>query len=229
MTARDAYEVQQFNTHRLLADGHRLVGRKIGLTSHAVQSQLGVSEPDYGMLWADGAVDADGSASIGSFIAPKIEAEVGFVMGRDLVDEGLVMHDVLSAVEYALPALEIVDSAIKNWDIRLIDTIADNASGGGYVLGTSPRRIDDLDLRMVGMVLSCGGLPVSLGVGAACLGHPLTALLWLARKMVEVGEPLRAGELVLSGALGPMVPVRANEDYLLEIQGFAPVGVHFVQ
>ncbi|EIF32014.1 2-keto-4-pentenoate hydratase [Burkholderia sp. Ch1-1] len=227
-TVDDAYAVQQFNTGRLLAEGCRLVGRKIGLTSRAVQSQLGVSEPDYGMLWAHDAVDTEGSASVRDFIAPKIEAEIAFVMGRDMADEDLSMQDMLWGVEYALPAIEIVDSAIENWDIKLVDTIADNASGGGYVLGTGPRRISALDLRMLGMVLSRAGMPVSLGVGAACLGHPLFALLWLARKMVEVGEPLREGDLVLSGALGPMVPVHAGDDFLAEIHGFTPVGVHFV-
>jgi 2-keto-4-pentenoate hydratase len=164
---------------------------------------------------------------VARFMQPRIEGEIGFVLERDLDGDDLTLDDVTRAVAYALPALEIVDSAIVDWNIRLVDTIADNASGAGYAVGAEPRKLDALDLRLCGMVLSRNGDIVSTGAGAACLGHPLAATLWLARKMAAAGRPLRSGELVLSGALGPMVPVRPDDYFTLEIQGFAPLTLAF--
>jgi 2-keto-4-pentenoate hydratase len=149
------------------------------------------------------------------------------VVGRDLTAEHTTFADVAGAVAYALPAVEIVDSAIANWNIKLVDTIADNASGGGFVLSEQPRQIFDLDLRLCGMVLTRNGAAESLGLGAACLGHPLQSVLWLARKMVAVGRPLLAGDVVLSGALGPMVPVKAGDRFTVEIGGFGSFSVGF--
>ena len=223
----EAYQVQDCNTRRYLAEGRRLAGRKIGLTSKAVQQQLGVEQPDYGMLWADlGYGDGD-LAPMSNFMQPKVEAEIAFIMGRGLAGEQIILPDVMSAVAYAVPAMEIVDSAIANWDIKLADTIADNASAGGYVLGESPRALFGLDLRLCGMILSRNGSTASLGVGAACLENPLNALMWLARKMQELGRPLEAGDIVLSGALGPMVPAVAGDRFTAEIQGFAPLTLTF--
>ncbi|MBX9824967.1 MAG: fumarylacetoacetate hydrolase family protein [Xanthobacteraceae bacterium] len=223
-----AYAVQELNTAFYLKSGRRLVGRKIGLTAKAVQAQLGVDEPDYGMIWGDLAFAPGDAIPATRFMQPKLEAEIAFIIGKDLTSPDLTFPDVLRAVDCALPALEIVDSAIADWKIKLVDTIADNASGGGYVLGDSPRSIGDADLRLCGMVLSRNGATESLGIGAACLGHPLQAVLWLARKMVDVGRPLKAGDVVLSGALGPMVPVRGGDHFNVEIQGFSPFSVSFV-
>ncbi len=223
----DAYAVQAANTARLLASGQRLTGRKIGLTSPAVQRQMGVDQPDFGALWADLAF-ADGDAiPMRHFMQPKLEGEIAFVLGRDVPGTEPGMSDLIAAIDYVVPAFEIVDSAIADWDIRLMDTVADNASAAGYVLGTAPRRLEGVDLRLCGMVLSRNGAEVSTGVGAACMEHPLTASLWLARKMASLGEPLAAGQVVLSGALGPMVPVQAGDHFQLEIAGFAPVRVGF--
>ncbi|MES2415618.1 MAG: fumarylacetoacetate hydrolase family protein [Pseudomonadota bacterium] len=216
----DAYAIQKINTGLWKAAGRTSTGAKIGLTSKAVQAQLGVSEPDFGLLWGDLAFSAGDEISVAHFMQPKAEAEIAFVLAHDLVSPALTLKDVISAVACVLPAVEIVDSAIAGWNIKLVDTVADNASSGGYVLGDSPRLLSQLDLRTCGMLLSRDGHLVSHGVGAACLGNPLNALLWLARKMVETETPLRAGDLVLSGALGPMVPVAAGEHYLVEIQGF---------
>jgi 2-keto-4-pentenoate hydratase len=223
--ADDAYMIQEINTKRYLAEGRRLVGRKIGLTSKAVQQQLGVDEPDFGMLWGDSGY-ADGDAlPMSSFMQPKIEAEIAFVLDRDLAGEQLGLQDVMGAIAYALPAFEIVDSAVAAWNIRLVDTIADNASAGGYVLGTRPRALSDVDLRLCGMVLTQNGAAVATGVGAACLGHPFNAVLWLAKKMNAVGRPLHAGDLILSGALGPMVAINKGDRFTMEIQGFSPLNL----
>ena len=224
-----AYAVQEANTARWITDGRRLVGRKIGLTSAAVQKQLGVGEPDYGMLWADTAHESGAVISIARFIQPRVEAEIAFVMSRRVDSPEAAPEDLKAAIGYARAAVEIVDSAIADWKITLADTIADNASGGGFVLGDVCRALDEVDLRLCGMVLSRNGTPASLGVGAACLGNPLNAALWLARKMAEVGRPLAEGDIVLSGALGPMVDVFPGDQIEVEIQGFAPIQFRFAR
>ncbi len=226
-TPEDAYAVQDLNTERWLKEGRRLVGRKIGLTSVAIQKQLGVDQPDYGMLYADMAFADGEEVPLDRLIQPKVEGEIAFYLGADLDGDALTSADVMAAVDYVLAAVEIVDSRVKDWDIRLLDTIADNASSGVYALGSQPRKLTELDLRMCGMVMEHKGEPVSLGAGAACLGNPLTATLWLARKMVEVGRPLRKGELVLSGALGPMVTVEPGAAYECRISGLGSVHVNF--
>ena len=222
-----AYAVQAINTERALAAGRRLVGRKIGLTSLAVQRQLGVDRPDYGMLFADMARPEAMDISIADVMQPKVEAEVAFVLGRDLDHERLTVADLFRAVDYAVPAVEIVGSRIANWDIRLTDTIADNASSGLYVLGSRPVRITDFDMRMCGMVMEKAGEPVSVGAGAACMGSPLNATLWLAEVMARVGRPMRAGDTILSGALGPMVAVAPGDVFDVRIEGLGSVRAAF--
>lgn len=221
------YAIQDINTDLWIGEGRRLVGRKTGLTAKAVQAQLGVDQPDYGMLFADMAFADGEEVPMSRLIQPKIEGEIAFILGRDLDHEGLTMADLLEGVDCAVAALEIVDSRIADWKIKIMDTIADNASSGLYVLGSEPRKLGDLDLKACGMVIEHKGEPVSVGAGAACLGNPLTATLWLARKMVEVGRPLKAGDTVLSGALGPMVPVTAGGSYELSISGLGSLGVRF--
>ena len=222
-----AYLVQDHNTARSLALGRRLCGRKIGLTAKSVQHQLGVNEPDYGMLFADMAISDGEEIDAGALLQARVEGEVAFCLKRDLTGDQLTMTDLLGAIDYALAAIEVVDSRVQAWDIKITDTIADNASSGRFVLGNEPRDLRDLDLRLCGMVLERQGEPVSFGAGAACLGHPLNATLWLARTMVRVGRPLRSGDLVLSGALGPMVPARAGDIFNLSINGLGSVRAVF--
>lgn len=222
-----AYAIQEANTRLWLKQGRRLVGRKIGLTSPAVQAQLGVDQPDFGMLFADMAVCDGDPVSAGRVLQAKVEAEVAFVLERDLVVEQPTMADVIRAVGYAVAAIEIVGSRIRNWDIRLVDTVADNASSGLYVMGNTPYSLNGLDLRDCGMRMTRGGELVSTGVGHACLGHPLNATLWLASKMVEVGRPLKAGDVILSGALGSMATVSAGETYEATIDGLGSVRARF--
>ena len=170
-----AYAAQTINTARALQAGRRLVGRKIGLTSLAVQKQLGVHQPDYGMLFADMARGDGEEISLRDVMQAKVEAEIAFVIGRDLAEDQLTIADLHRAIEYALPAIEIVGSRIKNWDIKITDTIADNASSGLYVLGSRPCPLDSFDPRLAGMVMEKRGEPVSVGAGAACMGNPLNA------------------------------------------------------
>lgn len=225
-----AYAVQDINTQHALAAGRRLSGRKIGLTSKAVQQQLGVDAPDFGMLFADMELAPDEPVVLGRVLQPKVEAEVAVVLERDLGDTGdgpVTLARLISAIAYVLPAVEIVGSRIRHWDIRLLDTVADNASSGLYALGTRPRKLSEVDLRTCGMLMERRGEVVSLGVGAACLGHPLHAALWLARKMAEVGRPLLAGDVIMSGALGPMVTVSPGDVIDTTIAGLGTVRTAF--
>ena len=222
-----AYAVQEINTQRALKAGRRLVGRKIGLTSIAVQKQLGVGQPDYGMLFADMARAEGEEILLKDVLQPKIEAEIAFVLGRDLDGEKLTVADLFRAIEFAVPAIEIVGSRVLNWDIRIADTIADNASSGLYVLGSKPTRLCDFDPRHASMTMEKSGVVVSSGTGSACLGSPLNSTLWLARVMSRAGYPLRAGDTVLSGALGAMVPVSKGEIFDVRITGLGSVTAAF--
>ncbi|MEU5566594.1 2-keto-4-pentenoate hydratase [Micromonospora musae] len=222
-----AYQVQQVHTRQRLDAGRRRVGAKIGLTSRAVQESFGVFQPDFGVLFDDMAVPDGVEVPTSRLLQPRVEAEVAFVLGADLPDERVTTADLIGAVDHLLPAIEIVDSRIAGWDISIVDTVADNASSGLFVLGTSPRRLRDVDLRLCGMVLESAGEPVSVGAGAACLGNPLHALEWLARTLARSGDPLRAGDVVLSGALGPMVPVTPGAAYEARISGLGSVRTCF--
>ncbi len=222
-----AYAIQRCNNDLRMAQGRRRVGCKIGLTARAVQQQLGVDQPDFGLLFDDMGYGDGDPVPVQALQQPKVEAEIAFVLRRDLDMDHPGHLDVLNAIEYALPALEIVGSRIADWNIRFVDTVADNASSSAYVLGSSPRKVSEFDLRLCGMVLQRRGEPVSVGAGAACLGNPLNAVVWLARTMAQLGTPLRAGELVLSGALGPMVPVQAGDVFEARINGLGSVRAVF--
>lgn len=222
-----AYSVQEINTRRRLSAGERIVGRKIGLTSPAVQTQLGVNEPDYGMLFDVDDVSDASSVVTAELMQPKIEAEIAFVLAKPISGGNPGLDEVAAAIDYAVAAAEIVDSAIANWRITLADTVADNASGAKFVLGKDRKKLSEIDLHLGGMEMLLNGRQVSVGVGAACLGNPLNAVQWLARKMVEVGRPLEAGDIVLSGALGPMSHAVAGDSFTIHVQGFRPLPVAF--
>jgi 2-keto-4-pentenoate hydratase len=199
-----AYAVQQRQTDARVAGGARIVGRKIGLTSPAVQRQLGVDRPDFGVLFDDMDVSALAEVPSERLLQAKTEAEVAFVLADDLTEGPLDAAQVRGAVAYAVAALEIVDSRIAGWDITFGDTVADNASSGLFVVGERRLSLDEFEPVEVAMTMRLDGELVSEGTGAACLGDPLNALAWLARTAREFGDPLRAGQVVLSGALGPM-------------------------
>ncbi|MFE5598170.1 2-keto-4-pentenoate hydratase [Streptomyces coelicoflavus] len=222
-----AYAVQERLTARRLEAGGRITGRKIGLTSPAVQRQLGVDQPDFGVLFADMRVADGASVSIGELLQPKVEAEIAFLLGADLAAGPLDDAQVRAAVAHAVPALEIVDSRIADWDISFGDTVADNGSSALYVLGGPAKPLSQFEPVEAAMTLKRHGETVSNGVGAACLGDPLTALAWLARTALDVGDPLRAGQVVLSGALGPMVPAAADDVFTADITGLGSVSVRF--
>ncbi len=230
-----AYAVQQGLVQARLAGGARVVGRKIGATSEAVQSQLGVDQPDFGYLLDDmdvsaGAVDGADPISMRTLLQPRVEGEVAFVLARDIdppdIDD-ITLDLARDAVELALPALEIVDSRIADWQIGFTDTVADNASSGLFVVGSDGVPLSGIEPRDVEMALTINGVERSSGNGAACLGDPLEALRWLAVQAKTFGDPLRAGHLILSGALGPFVPFAPGDRVVATISGFAPLSVTF--
>lgn len=226
-SVNDAYAVQRINTNYHLENGRQISGRKIGLTSPAVQQQLGVDQPDFGILWQDTEYQDGQEIPFSRLMQPKIECEVALILGDDLTMEQPGLAELVRAIDYVVPAFEIVGSRIADWNISIYDTIADNASSGLYVLGGPARRLDDLDLRLCGMVIEHEGQPVSTGCGAACLGHPLHAAVWLAQTMADKGMPLMAGHVVLTGALGPMVNVNPGDAFSARIHGLGSVRARF--
>ena len=225
--AEAAYQVQKINTDFWVNQGRRIAGRKIGLTSPAVQKQLGVDQPDYGVLFTDMQIDNNGVLDPQRAIQPKVEAEVAFVLATDLNEPDCTAEQMESAVAYARPAIEIVDSRIADWKITFADTVADNGSSAFFVLGDEKKEINGLDLYSCGMVLEINGKVASIGAGAACLGHPLNAAAWLARTLSRQNAPLRAGDILLTGALGPMAPLSAGDGIKAHIGGLGCVSFSY--
>lgn len=223
-----AYAVAQRNVARIVEErGWRPNGQKIGLTSPAVQQQLGVDRPDFGTLFAELAHTSGEVVPVADLLQPKVEAEVALVLRHDLDLKVHTIADVIGAVDYVLPALEVVDSRVADWKITFVDTVADNASSGLYVLGSSPAALGSFDPIECGMVMERHGEPVSTGAGRACLGSPVSAMAWLARTMASVGRPLSAGDTVLSGALGPVVAVQPGDVFEARISGLGSVSASF--
>jgi 2-keto-4-pentenoate hydratase len=227
LTIEEAYQVQLLNILKKLESGQKVVGKKIGLTSLAMQKLLGVDQPDYGHLLDGMVVENGGQIPSNRVLQPKVEAEVAFVLKKDLIGPRVTTTDVLLATEYVLPALEIVDSRVADWKIKLADTVADNASSGLYLLGGKPLSVDQLDLAQVGVVLYKNGEIFNTGVGAAALGHPATCVAWLANKLFEFGITLKAGEVILSGALSAAVNAEPGDYFQARFAHLGEVSVHF--
>ena len=223
----DAYHIQQINTNFRVNHGARIVGKKIGLTSFAVQQQLGVNQPDYGILFNDMEVLNGGSIAAEDLMQPKVEAEIAFVLKSDLDRKHMTLVDVINAIDYCLPAIEIVGSRIADWDIRITDTIADNASASHFVLGHTPKHLSEFDVVNCRMKMYKNEAVSSTGMGSDCIGSPLNAVLWLAQKMQMLRQPLVAGELILSGALGPMIDIQRGDHISAAIDGLGHVAVSF--
>lgn len=223
----DAYAVQTLNIERRTAAGQRVVGRKVGLTSLPMQRMLGVDEPDFGVLTDEMVVEDGDLVDLGRLVQPRVEAELAFVMAEDLAGPGVTTARALAAIEGALPAVEIVDSRVADWRITLVDTVADNASSGLVVLGGRMRPVRELDLRLLGVVVSRHGQVIDSGAGAAALGNPARCVAWLANTLGAFGEGLRAGDVVLPGAVHKMVPVEPGDVFRAEFAHLGAVTVRF--
>ena len=228
ITVEDAYRIQQRLNSRRLDAGETIVGKKIGVTSKAVMNMLGVYRPDFGML-TDGMVYNEGDAIVANtLIQPKAEGEIAFILKRDLIGPGISAADVIGATEGVMACFEIVDSRIRDWKIKIQDTVADNASCGVFVLGDRMVSPLEVDLNTCGMVLEKNGEIVATGAGAAALGAPANAVAWLANTLGALGIPLKAGEVILSGSLAIMVPVKAGDSLRVTIGGIGGCSVRFI-
>ena len=230
ITIDDAYYISlRMLENRIEKDGETVVGKKIGVTSKVVQEMLGVHRPDFGFLTDVMEFPNGASISIAdTMIQPRAEAEIGFRLKKDLQGPGVTEQDVLDATDYIVPCFEIVDSRIDNWNIKIQDTIADNASCGTYVLGSNQADPRDFDLPNMKVVVKKNGEFLSEGKGAAVQGNPLTAVAWLANTLGEYGIPFKAGEVILSGSLVPLEPVTAGDKMEMELEGVGSCSVNFV-
>lgn len=223
----DAYAIQTVNIERRTAAGQRVIGRKVGLTAKPMQRMLGVDEPDFGVLTDEMVVEDGDLIDLGRLVQPRVEAELAFVMGEDLAGPGVSTARALAAIEGALPSVEVVDSRVADWKIKLVDTVADNASSGMLVLGGRMRPVADLDLRLLGVVVSRHGQMIDTGAGAAALGNPARCVAWLANTLGRLGAGLRAGDVVLPGAVHAMVPVEPGDVFRAEFAHLGAVTVRF--
>lgn len=229
ITIDDAYNISLRMLERRLDDGERVIGKKIGVTSKAVQNMLNVHQPDFGYL-TDAMVFSQGEEMpISSrLIQPRAEGEIAFILKKDLLGPGITNADVLAATECVMPCFEVVDSRIEDWKIKIQDTVADNASCGLFILGDQAVSPTKVDLATCGMVVEKNGSVISTGAGAAALGSPVNCVAWLANTLGQFGIPLKAGEVILSGSLVPLVPVKAGDHMSLSIGGMGNASVRFV-
>ncbi|MEV4127412.1 2-keto-4-pentenoate hydratase [Nocardia sp. NPDC049707] len=223
----DAYEIQLINIRRKLDNGAKVVGHKVGLSSLAMQQMMGVDEPDYGHLLADMEVFEDVPVEAARYLIPRVEVEVGFILGADLPGEDCTEADVLAATVAYAPSIELIDSRIKDWKIGLADTISDNASSAGFVLGAARVAPKDLDIKAIDAVLTRNGEVIAQGRSDAVLGDPVIAVAWLARKVAGFGVRLKAGDIVLPGSCTRAIDARAGDSFLAEFTGLGSVRLQF--
>lgn len=227
LTVEDAYQIQLETVKIKLAQGKKVIGKKVGLTSTAMQKMLGVNEPDYGHLLNDMVVESGAAVSIDSLISPKIEAEIGFILEEDLEGPNLTYLDVLMATRFIVPTLEIIDSRVADWKIKLVDTVADNGSSAKVVIGEKMSKLNGIDLRTNSMVLFKNNEQMATGAGAAALGHPAHAIAWLGNKLHEFGMALKKDEIILPGALSGAISVSAGDMIEAKFGALGSVSVHF--
>jgi 2-keto-4-pentenoate hydratase len=223
----DAYEIQLINIRQRVAEGARILGHKVGLSSKAMQQMMNVDEPDYGHLLDEMQVFEDAPVKASRFLYPRVEVEVGFILAADLPGEGCTEEDVLAATEALVPSIELIDTRITDWKIALCDTIADNASSAGFVLGEARVSPEDVDVKAIDAVLTRNGEVVAEGRSDAVLGNPVTAVAWLARKVESFGVRLRKGDIVLPGSCTRAIDVRAGDEFVADFKGLGSVRLSF--
>ena len=227
LTLDEAYQIQRHMLAPRIASGVRVVGKKIGATSEPVQKAVGIDQPDFGLLLEDCAFEAGDTIPYERLIQPRAEGEIAFFLGDELKGPGITADRVLAATQYVSPCLEIVDSRVRDWQIQIVDTIADNASCGVFILGKTKVDPSGLDLAACRMAISINGEEATCGFGSASLGHPANAVAWLANKLAELGETLTVGEPILSGSLGALIELHPGDHVDLTIDGLGECFAHF--
>jgi 2-keto-4-pentenoate hydratase len=227
MDVVDAYEIQLINIRQRVAEGARVLGHKVGLSSKAMQHMMGVDEPDYGHLLDEMQVFEDTPVKAGRYLLPRVEVEVGFILAADLPGAGCTEDDVLAATEALVPSIELIDTRITDWKIALCDTIADNASSAGFVLGEARVSPADIDVKAIDAVLTRNGEVVAEGRSDAVLGNPVTAVAWLSRKVESFGVRLQKGDIVLPGSCTRAIDARARDDFVADFKGLGSVRLSF--
>lgn len=228
LSVEEAYRIQQHLIARRVDAGEVVIGKKIGLTSETVQTMLNVRQPDFGHLLSGMVYNSGDAIPCATLIQPRAEGEIAFILKRDLVGPGVTSAEVLRATECVMPCFEIVDSRIRDWKIKIQDTVADNASSGAFVIGDRAVHPRQVDLKLCGMVLEKNGEVVDTGAGAAALGHPANSVAWLANTLGLLGMGLKAGEVILSGSLAGLIPLQAGDSMRVTIGGIGGCSVHFI-
>lgn len=223
----DSYGIQQIGLTLRLQDGHKIVGRKIGITSKGMQQQLQVDTPDYGYLLDNMMLEEGRACEMKELVSPRVEGELAFIFEKDLQGPGVTYADVCNCTSWIVPCFEVCDTRIANWDVTVRDTIADNAGASRFVLGSGPKRISELNPRLVGMVVEKNGIMIGSAAGAEVMGNPIASVAWLANKLAEFGTGLKAGDIVLSGAFMSAIPAIAGDVFTLSVDGFPGVNLRF--
>lgn len=227
ISVEDAYHIQLLQIEKKLAEGASIKGKKIGLTSKAMQDLLGVHTPDYGHILDTMIFEEGKPVDVELFIQPKIEFEIAFILKSDLIGANITEEDVIEATDYIVPAIEIIDSRIEDWKIKFEDTVADNGSSAGAVLGQKKTTVQSIDLSSIEMKAFKNGKLIDSATGSAVMGNPINAVIWLAKELSRYNIPLRAGEFILSGALSKAVPFEAGDTFTADFGPFGEVSISF--
>lgn len=227
MTMEDAYQIQEVGTALRVGDGAQIIGRKIGITSKGMQKQLNATTPDYGCL-LDGMLLREGEpCQMSEVYLPRIEGEIAFVLDRDLKGPGVTLADVYNSTAWVFPCFEVCDTRIENWDVTVLDTISDNAGGSKFVLGSAPKKLSEINPKLIGMLVEKNGIAIDSAAGAEVMGNPVTAVAWLANKLSEFDISLKAGDIILSGAFLSAIPAVAGDVFTLSLDGFPSLNLRF--
>lgn len=229
LSIEDAYSIQMLNVDARLKAGGKIIGKKVGLTSKAMQDSLGVNEPDFGHLFADMVQAEEVPLSISAYLQPKIEAELAFILGEDLKGPGVSIADVLRASAGVMASFEVIDSRVADWKIKIQDTIADNGSSAGLLLGAELFPVSACNLKYVGLVLEKNGKIIDTAAGGAVLGHPAASVAWLANSLGSMGTTLRKGEIILSGSFTKAYPVAPGDNFSAHFGGLGSVKISFTE
>lgn len=227
MTMEDAYKIQELGTGLRVGEGMHIIGRKIGITSKGMQHQLNATTPDYGCLLSDMLLREGEPCMMSGLISPRIEGEIAFVLDHDLKGPDVTIADVYNSTAWVFPCFEVCDTRIENWDVTVLDTISDNAGGSKFVMGSAPKRLSEINPKLIGMLVEKNGEAIDSAAGAEVMGNPVASVAWLANKLSEFDISLKAGDIILSGAFLSAIPAVAGDVFTLSLDGFPSLNLRF--